>query len=156
MSNIVNKLNKINPFVRFSKSLDEFERDAEHLFHYFGVPTVGGLTQPNLFPPIETRETEKSYEITAELPGVQLSDVSINIGEDTLIISGEKKLQKQIEKENWSVSELSYGSFRREIRIPDCVQKENIVASLKNGVLYVCIPKIENKKPSTRKIEIKE
>ena len=152
---LVRKTSPWGPFGNFLHSFDEFQRDLERVFHSVGVPTVRGMDMPNLIPPVELVEKEKSYELAIEIPGVNQTEVSVSVENDVLIISGEKKQEEVTDKDDIYMSERFYGAFRREIRIPENIIKEKIDAVYVNGVLKVTIPKSEQTKPTTQKIEVR-
>ena len=105
-------------------------------------------------PPVDIYETPDEIVIQAEVPGVKQEDLSIKVEDDTLIISGEKKFDREVEKENYHRAERIYGAFQRSFILPKTVDKEKIKASLKNGVLTIRLPKKEEVKPKEISIEI--
>lgn len=86
-------------------------------------------------------ETETEFRITAELPGVAEEDIDINLKDDVLTISGEKRMEKKDEKENFYAVERSFGAFQRSFRLPYSVDPEQVEAEFRNGVLTVTMPK---------------
>lgn len=109
---------------------------------------AGGYWQP----PIDVVETEDSYLVAAELPGVNKEDVIINIHGNTLRLSGEKKLSS--EKNHRLRSEFWQGPFRRSIDLPGEIDREKIVAKYENGILIVTLPKMEESRSNEIKIEV--
>ena len=105
-------------------------------------------------PEIEVRETENSFVIEAELPGLAKEDFKLTVENNTLTLEGEKKLAKDEKEEGYYRSERKYGSFRRSFRLTDEVDSKKIKADFKNGVLSVEIPKVEKAKP--KQIEVKK
>jgi len=81
-------------------------------------------------------------------------DIEVNISDDTITLSGEKKKEEKVEKKNYYHLERSYGSFSRSFRLPTDVQTDKAKASFKNGVLEIRIPKTEEAKKKTKKITI--
>jgi HSP20 family protein len=97
-------------------------------------------------------KTDKDIEITAELPGLEDKDVQVNVADNVLTIKGEKKAEKEKEK-NYHTVERSYGSFYRAVTLPAGINADAIKATLANGVLKVVEPK-----PATaqaKKVEVK-
>jgi HSP20 family protein len=92
-------------------------------------------------PRVDTSETEKAYEVSVELPGVEEKDIKLSIDNDTLTISGEKKSSREDKQRNYHVSECSYGSFQRSFTLPDNVAQDKIAAAFDKGVLKVTLPK---------------
>jgi len=93
--------------------------------------------------------------VTAELPGVKKDDVSINLKDNVLTISGEKKLEKKIDEKNFHQTERIFGSFQRCFRLPELVDQEKIAAEFKNGILNVSIPKLAEAEPKSIEIKVK-
>ena len=146
-----------HPLSRFSRDFDTLSRDVDDIFHFSGFPTLRGIDQPNHIPSIEMVEEKNRYFINAEIPGVEKENVSINLNDNILVIKGEKNEKKEEVDENAETyySEISYGSFRREIKIPNNVDELKIDASYNAGVLKVSLPKLQKEEPKIKKIDIK-
>jgi len=80
-------------------------------------------------------------------------DIEVNVVNNVLTLKGEKKLDKEIKKENFHRIERCYGSFSRTFTLPDYVETDNIKATFKNGLLEIKIPKKPAAKPKEIKIE---
>ncbi len=104
-------------------------------------------------PKFEVLNTDKAYRIRAEIPGMSKKDVHIEVKENTLIISGERKNTVDYSDDNYS--EFSYGKFSRIFNLPDDVEENKIKASMKEGVLALEIPRMAPVVPDVKKIEIK-
>ena len=107
-------------------------------------------------PAVDIVDKEKAYEITAELPGMDESNIDVNVSGDALTIRGEKRDEKEEKKKDYYLSERRYGSFRRSFGVPDGVDAEKIEASFKNGVLTVTLPKRPEAQKSEKKIAIRK
>jgi HSP20 family protein len=107
-------------------------------------------------PAVDVAETASGYEITAELPGIDENNVEVKYADGTLTIKGEKKDEKEEKKENYYLSERSYGSFQRSFRVPEGVDPDKVGASFKNGVLTVTLPKTAEAQKKEKRIEIKQ
>jgi HSP20 family protein len=105
-------------------------------------------------PAVDVVEHDKAYEITAELPGMDESNIDVKFADGVLTIKGEKKEEKEERKKDQYLSERRYGSFQRAFRIPDGVDADKIAASFKNGVLTVTLPKTAQAVQSEKKIPI--
>ena len=103
-------------------------------------------------PAVDIRETEDAYEVTAELPGMKKEDVEITLENNLLKLSGERRFEKDIEKENYHRVERTYGTFSRAFSLPNRVDPEKVAASFADGILTVTVPKVEEAKP--RRISI--
>lgn len=105
-------------------------------------------------PHADVMETKDDIRVTLELPGLRPEDLDVNLEDNVLTISGEKKEERDEEgQENrWHLSERRYGRFSRSFVLPKEVEQDRIQASFENGVLHVTIPKSERVKP--RRIQI--
>ncbi|HTO62935.1 MAG TPA: Hsp20/alpha crystallin family protein [Bradyrhizobium sp.] len=106
-------------------------------------------------PAVDVSETDKAYEITAELPGLDEKNIEVNVANGGLTIKGEKKDEKEEKKQDYYVSERRYGSFERYFTLPDSVDAARIEATFKNGVLKVTLPKTAEAQKPAKKIEVK-
>lgn len=106
-------------------------------------------------PAVDVSETDKAYEITAELPGMDEKNVEVNLANGGLTIRGEKNEEKEEKEKDYYVSERRYGAFQRYFDLPDGVDAEKIAATFKNGVLKVTLPKTAEAQKPAKKIEVK-
>ncbi len=105
-------------------------------------------------PPVSVMETKDELVLTAELPGLAEEDVQIELENNVLCISGEKRTEREESEENrYHVWERRYGSFQRSFTLPGTVRRDEITAEFKNGILEVHMPKMPEAKG--RKINIK-
>jgi HSP20 family protein len=106
-------------------------------------------------PAVDITETDKAYEITAELPGMDEKNIEVKFAEGVLTIKGEKKEEKEERKKDYYLSERSYGSFQRSFQVPDGVDTDKIEAIFKKGVLTVALPKNAEAQKAAKKIDVK-
>ncbi|MCA1438550.1 MULTISPECIES: Hsp20/alpha crystallin family protein [unclassified Bradyrhizobium] len=106
-------------------------------------------------PAVDLSESDKAYEITAELPGLDEKDIEVQVINGGLTIKGEKKEHKEEKHKDYYLSERSYGSFARYFGLPECVEASKIEASVKNGVLRVTLPKNAEAQKPPKKIDVK-
>ncbi len=104
-------------------------------------------------PALDMKETESEYIISMEVPGIEKDQITINLEENRLSVSGERKLETEEEKDNLLVVERSYGRFFRNVLLPKAADDKEVEAELKDGVLTIRVQKAEEAKP--RRIEIK-
>ena len=104
-------------------------------------------------PAVEVTEGDKTYKLTAELPGLEQKDIEITVSGDTLTLKGEKRYEK--EETDRHVSERAYGSFQRSFTLPETIDREKIAADLAKGVLTITLPKSVAAQKPEKKIEIK-
>lgn len=121
-------------------------REMQRLF------SNGGAVMRRWSPAMDVVETEDNYVLRADLPGVSEGDVKIELDENVLTISGERKSAHQETKQGYYRVERAYGSFSRMLTLPEGVDADSISANFDRGVLEVKIPKPEQRKP--RKVEI--
>lgn len=126
---------------RFSDIMDEFFNDA--------VAT----RQQSFAPSIDISETDTQYLIDVEVPGVDKKDIELNVENNTLTISGERKFEKKEEGKHYHRVESSYGSFSRSFTLPDNVKDDTIQATYNNGILNITIDKSEQKMKKQIKIK---
>lgn len=103
-------------------------------------------------PAMDLVETEGEFVLRADLPGMSEQDVAIEVEEQTLTISGERKAEHEVSREGFHRVERSFGAFARSLTLPKGVDPESVTASFDEGVLEVRIPKPEERRP--RKISI--
>jgi HSP20 family protein len=106
-------------------------------------------------PAVNIREDEKNYFLDLAIPGMDKKDLKIDINEDVLTISSETKNETEENRDGYKRKEFSYSSFCRSFFIPENVEKENIEANYKDGILSVALPKQkEEKNKITKEIKI--
>lgn len=106
-------------------------------------------------PAVDVTETDKAYEITAELPGMDEKNIEVNVASGGITIKGEKKEETEQKEKDYYVSERRYGSFERYFGLPDDVDADKIEAIFGNGVLKVTLPKTAEAQQPAKKIEVK-
>lgn len=104
---------------------------------------------------VDMKDSEKEVIVTAELPGVDLKDIDITVKGDSLILKGEKKMEKEEKDKGYYKMERSYGSFYRSIPLPCEIEKDNVDAVFKDGVLTVTMPKTKAALTSEKQISVK-
>ncbi|HZX50682.1 Hsp20/alpha crystallin family protein [Pseudomonas sp. XK-1] len=124
---------------------EEFTRNPLHLPFGRRVFDVEPFWRRELslrgVPAVDIAEKEKSFEITAELPGLDEKDIEIKLSNGNLVIKGEKRENIEEKKKDYYLSERHYGSFERIFRLPKGIDAEKIDASFAKGVLTVSMPK---------------
>jgi len=128
---------------------EPFTREIDRVFDAFFGQTDQGR---RWVPPMDLVEAEDHFVLKADLPGLREDDVSIEVQDGTLTISGERKAEHEQREKGWYRIERSFGAFSRSLTLPDGVDPDGIDASFKDGVLVVLIPKPAERKP--RRISI--
>jgi len=106
-----------------------------------------------LAPAVDIAENDAAYVVTAELPGIAAEDVTAEVHDGVLTLRGEKRSEREETKEHARYVERSYGTFSRSFRLPENADAERVDAAYKNGVLRLSIPKREEVKPRTIRIQ---
>lgn len=105
-------------------------------------------------PPVDIYENGESLVLKAELPGVNPDDVEIRVEDNTLYLKGERKFEKDVQEQNYHRVERSYGTFTRTFSLPNSIDADKVAANYKDGVLTLTMPKKEEAKPKTIKINV--
>jgi HSP20 family protein len=157
----------VDPFAHLRRFNEEFDRVFSGFgfgrglafpnFEAFELPKrLGEMANPIWSPQVEVLEREGMIVVRADLPGVAKDDVSVEIEDGVVAISGERKTQTEEKREKYFRSERSYGSFCRSFRLPDGADASRAKASFKDGVLEVEIPAPAKPKSEAQKVEIQE
>jgi HSP20 family protein len=154
LTGIVMNLTKWSPFAKWDpfKEMEEF---THRLAPWLGRESLRGnsqnenMTVTEWVPPVDITEDEKEYVITAELPDVKKENVKVTVENGHLVISGERKFEREEKDRKYHRIERSYGTFMRSFALPDVANAENVGADFKDGVLKVRIPKSEKVRPKS-------
>jgi HSP20 family protein len=146
---------------RFLAPFEEMEHWFEEAFRRpflspwmprFRFPELIGLRE--FSPSVDIFEEGNDVVVKAELPGMSKDEIDVNISDDVITISGEKKSEEKIEKKDYFRLERSQGSFSRSLTLPTEIQTDKARASFDNGVLVVRIPKSEAAIQKVKKVKI--
>ncbi len=105
-------------------------------------------------PAVDVYETNNNLVFKAELPGIDPKDVDVRVENGTLTISGERKVEKDVNEGNYHLVERSHGSFVRSFNLPPTINIENVTAEYKDGILTLNMAKREEAKPKSIKIQV--
>lgn len=139
---------ELKPFRRNWNPALEWEKEVEKMFGGQGRP------EATYAPACEIADEEKAYTISMDVPGLKKEDLDIEVRDNHLFISGERKFTEKTEKNNVVRSERRYGKFSRAFSIPQNVNTELIQARFEDGVLELTLPKEE--KSQIKKITISD
>jgi HSP20 family protein len=127
----------VDPWRDFSR----FRREMDNLFQDFFSPSYSGEERA-FTPTCDVEEREGHYLLSFDLPGLKKEDIKINLQDNLLTISGERREESKRERGR---SERFYGSFSRTMQVPPGTSAENVRADYRDGVLRLAIPKGEDK-----------
>jgi HSP20 family protein len=135
------------------KEFDQLRRDMDKVFNNYAVANPERSNA--LWKPLtDVKETDKDVIMHLELPGIKKEDINIELKDGVLSVSGERRHEKKEENERWHRTERTFGSFRRQMVLPEGVTESDIKASYNDGVLELSFPKPQPKVPETKKITI--
>jgi len=135
------------------RELSSLQTEMNRLFNAaFDTSPAGNGGNRRWAPAMDLLETEDHFVLRADLPGMTDSDVNIELEDNVLTVSGERKAEREEKREGFYRVERAFGSFSRSLTLPKGVDAEAVTAGFDNGVLEVRIPKPEQRKP--RKITI--
>jgi HSP20 family protein len=158
-----------NPFTMMRR----MQEDLDRVFHAFGIPRFSASVAPareleellarsptltqaaQWSPQVEVFERDDSLVVRADLPGVKRDDVEVNVEQDVLIIRGQRRLEHREAEGGYRRTERSYGTFFRQIPLPDGVDASQIEASYEDGVLEVVVPTPREQPAGRRRIDIR-
>jgi HSP20 family protein len=150
--------------------VEGLRREIDRLFDDFGVGFWRSPFRRSMFaaepfrrrelswtaaPAVDVTESDKAYEVTADLPGMDEKNIEVKVVNGNLTIKGEKQEEKEEKKKDYYLHERHFGSFERSFEVPDGVDADKIEASFKKGVLTVTLPKKPEAQKPAKKIEVK-
>jgi HSP20 family protein len=136
-----------------TRELSTIQGEMNRLFNtFFDAPHGNGIAARRWVPAMDLVENEHEFVLRADLPGLSDKDVNIELDDNVLTVSGERKSEHEERKEGYYRVERSSGSFSRSLTLPEGVDPEAVKANFDRGVLEIRIPKPEQRKP--RKVAI--
>jgi HSP20 family protein len=134
------------------------QQEVDKLFNDFtsGLPMVRRWNENGqLAVQVDVAETDKTLEVTAELPGVNEKEIDVSLAGDVLTIKAEKKSDKEENTKDYHLVERSYGTFERSMLLPFKADPAKIEAKFDKGVLKLIVQKPVEAQTKTQKIEVK-
>lgn len=141
------------PFRNLVSTQDQFNRLFNETFSRFFSGAEGGEAQ-TWSPAVDIYENEQKLVLKAELPGIDPNDVEVRVEDNVLYLRGHRKFEKDVKEENYHRIERAYGNFQRTFTLPNFVDASSVTAEYKNGLLTLTLPKREEAKPKTIKIQV--
>ena len=134
--------------------MTNLQREMNRMFDTFmRTPEEEDSFKGTWSPEVDIKESSDAIIIQAELPGMKKEEIKLSIRDNTLQMSGEKKMEEERKDETYHRVERAYGSFLRTFTLPSMVDASKIHAVFKDGVLHLTLPKTEESK--SREISIK-
>ena len=130
------------------RPLDDLYREMDTIVQHLFPDENGRNGRRDFLPSLNVAENDTAYEITVDLPGLNPEDVSVELHENQLAISGKREAETEEQGKTFHRVERQHGEFRRVISIPTPVDEHNIAAEYQDGVLKVSLPKSEKEKPT--------
>lgn len=128
--------------------VDSLQSEVNRLFDsFFGGTRAGNGPARRWVPAMDLAESKDELVLTADLPGMGEDDVSIEIKDGTLTVSGERRESHEEKEKGYHRVERSFGRFSRSLALPEGVKADDVAASFDRGVLEIRIPKPEERKP---------
>lgn len=153
-------LTRWEPLTRWSpwKELEEMEKRLSTIFGRPQAGTTGenkeAISVTQWSPLVDITEDDKEYVVKAEIPEMKKEDIRINVHDDVLTVSGERKYEKEEKGKKFHRVERAYGSFMRSFTLPEDADGSKISAEYKDGMLKVHLPKSEQAKKKAIEVKI--
>ncbi|MDZ8224840.1 Hsp20/alpha crystallin family protein [Nostoc sp. ChiVER01] len=138
------------------REIDTLQRQLNNIFEDTRVPSAfldGGLRK---VPAAEIQETENAIHLKLELPGIEAKDLDVQVTENAVYVSGERKSETKTEEKGVTRSEFHYGKFQRVIPLSARIQNTNVTADYKDGILNLTLPKTEQEKNKVVKVNLEQ
>lgn len=149
---------RVMVLVRYNpwQELNALERHINGLLGDTRVPSARFDRDFIKVPAAELQETDDAIFLLLELPGLEAKDLDIQVTQDAVHISGERKSQTKTENNGTTKSEFYYGKFQRVIPLSARVQNTNVTADYKDGILNLTLPKTEQEKNKVVKVNLEQ
>lgn len=121
---------------------------------FFRVPTTATQSARLFHPSVDIKEDEEKIVFKTDLPGIDEKDIRVTIEDGILMLSGERKSEKETEKENFHRVERCYGSFQRSFTLPETVDEDKVSASYRKGVLELTLPKTKSNSNKVKVVNV--
>jgi HSP20 family protein len=134
--------------------IDALQRQMDRLLDDSILPRRRDRDDLFLTPAAELSETADAIYLKLELPGIDAQDLNIEVTQDTISISAERKQEAKTESHGVTRSEFRYGQFQRVMTLPTKIQHKNVTADYKNGILSLTLPKAEAEQNKVVKVSL--
>jgi HSP20 family protein len=146
-------MSQMSPFALMRRFSEEMDQYFEQLWSGRSESGTAPASRGLFSPPVEVSERDGQLTVCVDLPGLTKDDVHVELTDDALLITGERRSEHEERQGGMFRSERHYGTFRRQIPLPEGVNAEQATATFKDGVLQVTMPAPQRRERS-RRIEI--
>ncbi len=137
------------------REINSLQREMNRLFDDMARTTAnGGNGGVAFIPAAEMQETPEAIHLKLEVPGMEASDLDVQVTAEAVSISGQRKEETKTEEKGMTRTEFHYGKFQRVIPLSTRIQNDKVQAEYKNGILSLTLPKAEAEKNKVVKVNI--
>lgn len=136
------------------RGVENLQREINRLFERLNRVSNGEIRSLTFMPAAEIEETDSEIHLRLEVPGMEAKDLTVEVMDESVLITGERKSESKTEEKGIVRSEFHYGKFERRIPLSSHVQKDQVQAECKNGMLTLTLPKIESEKRRSVRVNI--
>ncbi|WP_421656917.1 Hsp20/alpha crystallin family protein [Leptothermofonsia sp. ETS-13] len=134
------------------REITSLQREMNRLFDT--LSPISAIDGDRFMPVVEMEETPEAIHLKAELPGIDIKDLDVQVAADSVSISGERKSTSRTEDKGIFRSEFHYGKFQRVISLPARIKNTDVKAEYKDGILHLTLPKVEEEKNKVVKVNL--
>ena len=140
------------------REIDTLQHQMNRLFGEALVPTTAKQENKGFLkvPAAEMNETADAIHLKLEIPGMEAKDLDVQVTENTVSISGERKSETKTEDKGITRTEFHYGKFQRVVPLPSKIQNDKVQAQYKDGILNLTLPKTEAEKNKVVKVNLEQ
>ncbi len=135
------------------REMDSLQRDMNRLFEAF-APMEQGSMQQSFMPLAEMEETDDAIHLKVEIPGMKADDLDVQVTNEAVTITGERKTESKSEKNGMKRSEFRYGRFNRTIPLSTSIDNTNVKGDYQDGILTLELPKLQKEENQAKKISL--
>jgi HSP20 family protein len=135
------------------QEIESLQQEMNRLFDSLTTTNEQGLSRA-FVPAAEMHETSEAIHLKLEIPGIEASDIDVQVTAEAISISGERKEETTTEDKGMKRTEFRYGKFQRVIPLPARIQNTDVKAEYKDGILNLTLPKAEEEKNKVVKVNI--
>lgn len=146
----ITRFTPMTDFVSLREAMDRLFEDS-----FIRPTTWTGLAAGQIAVPVDLWETNDAYHLRADLPGITPEAIDINVTADTVAFSGETKAATDVSNDGWLRQERRVGKFQRAFTLPVQIDPNKVQASFQHGVLDLVLPKADQVKPRSIKVNAK-